>query len=203
MGKHETSFPRVESDHYPTLAWVVTALAEHINLDGRDVWEFAAGDGQMAEALKAAAAARVYCTDVIERSYPLDAVFDFTSPQHLDLAEPYDMITNPPLGWKRKTAEAFIEHGLHRMSTDGILARLLPADFDSAKTRARFFRDWSAFLGKIVLTRRIVWFANPDPKRERPKENNAWYLWSRPDVLAFTGRSSCTRQTASRSEQRG
>jgi hypothetical protein len=60
---------------------------------------------------------------------------------------------------------------------------LLPADFGSAKTRTRFFGDCAAFLAKIVLTRRIVWFNRSDGIREAPKENHAWCVWSRPDAL--------------------
>jgi hypothetical protein len=43
----------------------------------------------------------------------------------------------------------------------------------------RFFAGCPHFAGKIILTRRIIWFENPDKKRERPKENTAWFLWSR------------------------
>jgi len=183
MGKHERSYLRVERDHYPTPAWVVAALAEYVNLNGRDIWEPATGSGQMAEALKDAGAARVYCTDIVKYDYPLDALFDFTSIQRLNLAEPFDMITNPAFGPRGKTAEAFIEAGLRRISRGEILALLLPADFDSAKTRARFFSACAAFLAKIVLTRRIVWFNRSDGEREAPKENHAWFVWSQPDVL--------------------
>jgi predicted RNA methylase len=58
MGKHESGYL------YPTPAWVVEALAEHIGLAGKVVWECAAGTGTMTEALKAAGASRVYCTDI-------------------------------------------------------------------------------------------------------------------------------------------
>lgn len=177
MGKHETSYLRVDRDHYPTPAWPIAALAEHVDLAGHDIWECAAGSGQMAEALKSVGAAHVYCTDIAEYGYPLDALFDFVSRQCLDLPEPHDTISNPPFGLRGRTAEAFIEAGLRRMS------RGEPADFDSAKTRVRFFGDCPAFLAKIVLTKRIVWFERSDGIREAPKENSAWYLWSQPDAL--------------------
>jgi hypothetical protein len=53
------------------------------------------------------------------------------------------------------------------------------SDFDSGKTRPRFFRDCPLFAAKIVLTRRIVGFSNSDPKRENQKENHA-YIWQNP-----------------------
>jgi hypothetical protein len=179
MGKHETSFKRVERDHYPSPAWVVDALVEHVDLTGRLIWEAATGNGQMADALKAAGAARVYCSDVANYGYQLDETFDFTSTRHPSLCGDCDIITNPPFGQGGRLAEGFIEAGLQRLSRGGILALLLPADFDSAKTRTRFFRDCPMFAGKIVLTRRVVWFRRTDGKKEQPKKNTAWYLWSR------------------------
>ena len=116
MGKHETSYPRVERDHYPTPSWAVDALAEHVDLVCKVVWECAAGAGQMAEALKAAGAAKVCSTDVVERSSPRDAVFDF-----LFLRDPgprCDLIaTNPPLGPGGKLAAAFVARGLEQPRT--------------------------------------------------------------------------------------
>jgi len=56
---------------------------------------------------------------------------------------------------------------------------LLPCDFDSAKTRVRYFGDCPEFVGKIVLRERIVWFQRSDGVREAPKENSAWFLWER------------------------
>jgi hypothetical protein len=52
MGKRETGYARVERDLYPTPHWVVSALAEHVDLRGLTVWEPACGDGRMAEASK-------------------------------------------------------------------------------------------------------------------------------------------------------
>ena len=61
MGKHETSYLRVDRDHYPTPAWPIAALAEHVDLAGHDIWECAAGSGQMAEALKSVGARLPSC----------------------------------------------------------------------------------------------------------------------------------------------
>jgi hypothetical protein len=182
MGKHETSYPRIDRDHYPTEPWVVQALGEHVNLVDRVIWECATGAGCMADALKAAGAAMVYCTDTADYGYPLDEKLDFVSARNPKLPPPYDVVTNPPFGLRGKLAEAFIAAGLRRISRGGILALLLPADFDAAKTRVAFFRDCPCFVGKIVLTLRIVWFERTDGIREAPKENSAWFLWSR-DVL--------------------
>ena len=73
MGKHETGYARVERDLYPTPAWVIAALAEHLELRGLTVWEPACGDGRMVEALRAAGSAHVYGSDVIDRRGGQDA----------------------------------------------------------------------------------------------------------------------------------
>ena len=75
-----------------------------------------------------------------------------------------------------KTAEAFIETGIRRLG-NGFLALLLPAEFDSAVTRRRFFDECPAFTAKIILTRRVKWFENPANPKINPKENSAWFLW--------------------------
>ena len=178
MGKHETGFARVERDLYPTPGWCIDALAEHVDLAGLQVWEPAAGNGDMVEALKAAGAASVYATDIHHYGCKLDAVIDFTSGRRP--RRRFDgLITNPPFGPRAKLAEKFVEIGLQHISGgDGFLALLLPLDFDAAKTRTRFFAGCPHFVGRIILNRRIVWFANPD-KREAPKENHGWFIWSR------------------------
>jgi hypothetical protein len=177
MGKHESNFERVERDLYPTPPWCIEALAEHVMLTDLSVWEPAAGNGQMAEALKAAGA-KVHATDVHPYGYKLDRVLDFTSGMHR--AERFDaIVTNPPFGSRAKLAEQFVEIGLRHIARDGgFLALLLPVDFDAAKSRMHLFAGCPHFAGKIILTKRIIWFANPD-KREAPKENHGWFLWQR------------------------
>jgi hypothetical protein len=177
MGKHETSYARVERDLYPTRErWVTEALLAHVDLAGRSVWEPAAGKGDMAEVLKADGA-DVHCSDIAAYGYPLDAVCDFTratAPRRFDA-----IVTNPPGGPRNTLAETFVETGLHHIADGGLLALLLPADFDCAGSRRRFFADCPLFRAKLVLTRRIVWFVRPDGKREAPKENHAWFVWER------------------------
>jgi hypothetical protein len=180
MGKHETSYARVERDLYPTPQWVVAALAEHVELGGLAVWEAACGDGRMVAALRAAGCTQVYATDVVDRGAGQDAVLDFLSAQTPKLA--YNLIvTNPPFGQGGKLATAFIAAGLARITgkPGALLALLLPCDFDSAKTRARYFADCPHFVGKIVLRQRIVWFERSDGADAAPKENHAWFIWQR------------------------
>jgi predicted RNA methylase len=97
MGKHETSYLRVDRDFYPTPAWTTAALLEVIDVAGKNIWECACGDGRMAEPLKAAGA-RVFCTDIVDRGYAaFDGVLDFLSNKEPALS--FDgIITNPPWG---------------------------------------------------------------------------------------------------------
>jgi hypothetical protein len=175
MGKHERSYARIERDFYPTPPWVTATLVEYIDIAGKDILEPACGDGRMSDAL-IAAGARVYSTDIEDRGYNgLDGLFDFTT--SAQFANSFDgIITNPPFGPRGKLAEAFIETGLRCMGS-GFLALLLPADFDSAKTRARLFGNCPQFAAKIVLTRRIKWFEHSSKPNRQPKENSAWFLW--------------------------
>jgi hypothetical protein len=177
VGKHEVGFERVERDAYNTPPWCVEALAQHVELADLEIWEPAAGNGQMVGALKGAGAS-VHATDIHQYGgFKLDKVLDFTSGMHR--AKPFDaIITNPPYGLRAKLAEQFVEIGLHHIARDGgFLALLLPIDFDAAKSRRHLLGGSTYFAGKIVLTRRIVWFANPE-KREAPKENHAWHVWA-------------------------
>jgi hypothetical protein len=181
MGKHGTEYKRVERDYYPTPSWVVDALAEHVEFAGLRVWEPACGDGRMGEALRSAGCAVVHMSDIANYGNGQDEVLDFLSAQAPKLKRPPDLIcTNPPYGQSGKLATAFVEAGLSRIRKHGgMLALLLPCDFDSAKTRARYFGDCPEFVAKIVLRKRITWFERKDGVREAPKENHAWWLWQK------------------------
>jgi hypothetical protein len=175
MGKHESGYGRIERDYYPTPPWVIEALTEHIDIKGLHILEPACGDGRMAEALKAAGA-EVFATDIEDRGYEhLNALVDFRlSTQPFQFDDFDGLVTNPPLGHRGRLGASFIEIGL-KMNL-GFMAMLLPADFDSAKTRPSLFGRCSKFAGKIILTRRIKWFDMPG-KNKSPKENSAWFLW--------------------------
>jgi hypothetical protein len=199
LGKHEIGFARIERDHYPTPPWVVEALAAHVDLAGMHIWECACGDGRMVEALRAIGAI-VYASDVEDYGYDgFDAALDFVAGQIPKTERFGGIVTNPPFGSRGKLAEQFIKSGLQQIAACPFLALLLPVDFDSAKTRMPLFAGCQHFAGKIVLTKRIVWLTNPDPQRENPKENSAWFLWNRnvirgrPPVILYAPSSHCER----------
>jgi hypothetical protein len=153
------------------------------------ILECACGDGRMARALEAEGA-NVTAFDIANYGY--GGVRDFLRDE---FPEQFDgTITNPPHGPRGKTAEAFIETGIRRLG-NGFLGLLLPADFDSAVTRRRFFDECAAFTAKIILTRRVKWFQNPANPKVTPKENSAWFLWEgavlrvrRPPIVIYAPR---------------
>ena len=84
-----------------------------------------------------------------------------------------DIVTNPPFGPGGRTAVQFVLRALavtrpHR----GKVAMLLPVDFDSGKTRAPIFGEYSQFKMKIVLLNRIRWFDGVSGA-----SNHCWCLW--------------------------
>jgi hypothetical protein len=184
MGKHETGYARIPRDLYPTPAWVIAALGEHVNFQNLTVWEPACGDGRMSEALKLAGCSRVYSTDIVDYGYAgQDEILDFLSgrtPKLLPRA-PDLIATNPPFGKRGKLAETFIATALAHIAAGhaGFLALLLPHEFDCAQSRRRFFGDCPYFVGKITLRKRVKWFEHPDKPKRQPKENSAWFLFAR------------------------
>jgi hypothetical protein len=181
MTRGNSGYARVPAELYQTPSWVLDALAEHISLDGKRVWEPACGQGQLVRAMERHGAT-VHGTDLHDHGF-VDAYS--TSMDFLAVSGPllhHDaIISNPPYGPRGTTATAFIRHGVSLIRKRGTLALLLPIDFDSAKSRADCFENCPEFVAKIVLRRRIKWFdLSPEPgkKAQGPTENHAWFLWS-------------------------
>jgi hypothetical protein len=203
MAQRVSGYVRRELEFYPTPFWVVHALAEHIDLKGKGIWEPACGTGEMCDAILAAGAANVYATDIKDYGYRgFSGELDFVSGQSPAITHYDGILTNPPYGERGKLAELFIEHGLRRISDYGFLALLLPSDFDAASTRAKYFRDCPIFAGQVTLTKRIKWFDEDIPckkcdgtgkileikcktckgtgmTRPGPSNNHAWFVWQR------------------------
>src|SRR6266851_7020283 len=182
MGKYNTRHKRVPRDLYQTRdRRPIAALAEHFRFARREIWEWAAGEGYMVGDMRARGA-HVFASDIVQREgFKLDCLVDFTS----DKPAPtriVNIVTNPPLDFegenKGKLGETCIAAGLRHIGRRGVMALLLPCDFDSAVTRWKYFGGCDAFAAKLVLLPgRIVWFDDGD-KRPAPMENRAWYLWS-------------------------
>ena len=89
------------------------------------------------------------------------------------------IVTNPPFGNRGSLAERFIAVGLQQIAEYGFMALLLPADFDSAKTRTRFFASRRGSELANHTTRLVRMILPAKCGQPDPKENNAWFLWSR------------------------
>ena len=165
MAQRNSGYERKERDLYQTPAWVTRALIPHLPERVRQIWEPAAGGGQMVAALDGAGY-QVVGTDIA-------AGHDFLTapPPH-----PFDaIVTNPPF----IIGQQFIERALQlTQPIGGVVALLFETNLGHAKSRAHLFRDCPAWSKKIELLDRIVWFmeVNGKPKKS-PSQNHAWFVW--------------------------
>ena len=177
MSQRDSGYERQLHDRYTTPSWVSAALVPHLPSRIRRVWEPAAGGGEMVSALRDMTY-EVVGTDIADGVDFLSLPKGFRKPK-------FDaIITNPPFD----QSQAFIETGLElaepRAAT---VAMLFRSDYDSAKTRQHLFGRCSPFAMKVVLLRRIVWFARPGAA---PSVNHAWFVWdwmhSGPPTIAYS-----------------
>jgi hypothetical protein len=161
MSQRISGYKRQKLDRYQTPPWVTEALIPHLRLKpGSWINEPAAGTGQMVKALQMADF-RVIASDIVKGR-------DFLKTASSQCAA---VITNPPYG----LADEFIQHALELMKPNsGLVAMLLRTDFDHAKQRASLFRLNPKFCKKVILTRRIRWFAKSTGS---PSFNHAWFIW--------------------------
>jgi hypothetical protein len=160
MSQRVSGYARKPNDSYETPAWVTQALLPHIRVKPPAmVLEPAAGTGKMAKALKHAGF-KVKAADLTDGDDFLDLAL---LPGMIDA-----VITNPPYGM----AAEFISHALDLTEPRGLVAMLLRTDYDHAATRRYLFIY--PFAKKVVLTKRIRWFANSTGS---PSFNHAWFVW--------------------------
>lgn len=177
-----SGYERRERDFYPTPAWVTYALGEKWSLP-TEIWEPACGEGDMSRALTAMGH-KVTSTDIEPAPDSGGKVFDFLKDQGIKARA---IVTNPPFN----LADQFIVRALAvTQSERGLVAMLLPTDFDHAKKRVPLFSEHPKFACKIVLTKRIRWFeGRPEDKGKQPMGNHAWFVWdwkhSGPPVLKY------------------
>lgn len=163
-------YERPERDFVKTPLWVTEQLIERAGLDkGCTIWEPAAGDGAMSNPL-IQGGFEVYASDIepqAERVQRLD--FLRTYPPHRFDA----IVTNPPFN---RLGVEFVKRSLAFMNVNAVdrIMLLLPAYFDYAGGRKPLFGDNPYFCRKIVLTKRIKWFADG---RYTPREHHAWFEW--------------------------
>lgn len=169
MAQRHSEYDRQPRDLYETPEWVTDVIVPE--LYGYDyIWEPACGSGKMSARLRyhgfevSGTDIELQNADFLNRDWGLS---------------PDAIVTNPPF----KLAQKFIERSLELMDINdvGLTAMLLPINFDAAKGRRHLFGSCNKYRGKIVLTKRIVWF---EPAIAQPSENHAWFIWR--SVGAFT-----------------
>jgi hypothetical protein len=162
MSQRDSGYERKERDLYETPEWVTDCVIDYIDVN-RFVWEPAAGSGKMVTAL------RKHGMNVWESD--LDEGLDFLAFSSLPNDVTTAIVTNPPYN----LAQQFIEHALQLTKpVKGTVAMLLRTDYDHAKSRQHLFGKCDQFWMKIVLTKRIKWFAD---SKGQPSFNHAWFIW--------------------------
>lgn len=167
MAQRNSGYKRRKNDLYETPEWVTNALIPYLPPYIK-IWEPACGSGKMVDVLVNHPDFKsVTGTDI-------SMGVNFLQKSSLPYPTPNAIITNPPFSH----AQQFIEHALELMQPKkGLVAMLLPTDFDAAKNRSHLFGECLMFSKKIILTKRIVWFKRKDGKKEAPSSNHAWYIW--------------------------
>jgi hypothetical protein len=166
-----SGYDRIERDFYPTPRTATEAIFETVDWFGtptlQAVWEPACGDGAMSNVL-AEHFSKVISTDI----HPM---MEGATKADFYTYEPDELftwiITNPPYGDEidkfMERVQFWVKKGVHC----SLLAR---NELDSAKCRAKFFRDCPNFLEKRVLLWRPRWVADSTGS---PRHNYSWYTW--------------------------
>jgi predicted RNA methylase len=157
--------------------WPLLDLLPLHLMRGFEAWEPAAGQGHIARELKAHF--EVLATDIAPPPATLVPVtpLDFlktSGPSGGQLA----IITNPPYGVQNRLAIAFLSHALAIAERrHGVVALLLPFEFDTRLTRRPLIGAHPAFAAKITIAERIRWVNLPQTEAA-PMAHHAWFVWS-------------------------
>ena len=163
MSQRHSEYERMPLELYETPTWVTESLIRHLPPISL-CWEPSAGSGKMARPLL------THCEDGLSTDIQTGQDFLASGLRTFKGEKPQAIITNPPFN----LSKLFIEHSL---SMDvPLVAMLLRADYDHAKTRKHLFADCPHFWKKIALTKRIVWFDRPGAA---PSYNHAWFIWDK------------------------
>ncbi len=200
---YESGFERKSLDRYWTNPWMVNELLKQnvlVSKIGHDVWECAAGMGDISRTLVDGGFA-VYSSDIDMSEFDYDigpgherSFLDEFEPPMIKGRPVTAIISNPPYSepW-RGIADDFIEHGLCFFD-QGItfMAMLMRSEFSSGKSKRRRekFGECEHFMGELVLTTRPRWdYGDPNaPENAAPRHNFSWFLWHKDCRLDGTRR---------------
>ena len=162
---------RRRSDLYPTPPDVTVALLRFLNLPKETtIWEPAAGDGDMAKAVRD-------CGMLVDETDIRSGQDFLTSWRPNDSEYDYDwIITNPPFS----LAEEFIRHAAELQSP---FAMLLKAQYWHAAKRAQLFREIPPSYVLPLTWRPDFLFKERDGKKgASPLMDIMWCVWLTPQM---------------------
>jgi hypothetical protein len=144
-----------------------------------EAWECAAGAGHVAREM-AKAFRHVMATDIAPAAdcvHPVSTL-DFMASTGPSGRHPLAIITNPPYGRQNAQAIAFVTRALdltqHR---GGLVAMLLPFEFDAPRSRTVLVGEHPAFAAKITIGQRIRWVNLPQ-SQSQPMSHHSWFVWA-------------------------
>ena len=182
MSLRGPKFARMAHEAYFTPAAPVRALLQELPPLPRDarLWEPAAGAGHVARVLEHDLGLPVTATDLNRHPrqvFPVTHGLDFLTSTGPSGGGPLCIITNPPYGHHGRVTEKFLAHAWSLVEDNaGLVAFLLPFDFDAGKTRISRVARHLAFAMKLTLTQRIRWVNLPQSKND-PMGHHAWFVW--------------------------
>lgn len=178
-----TAYPRQPREAYYTPDHATQVLVDALPvlaMGGYEVWEPAAGAGHVARVL-----ARLFPVTASDIQPAAETVFDVRTADFFGCRADWILsrqrlaiITNPPYGVQNRLACKFLHHAMtYAADTRGLVALLLPFEFDAAASRDDLVGNHPAFAAKITVGRRIRWLNIPQ-KENSPMGNHAWFIWS-------------------------
>lgn len=181
-----SGYSRKSNELYQTEPWAVEALLRKIPMEKTDVvWEPAAGNHNIAEALSARGV-QVRTSDIANYTKHHDEIFNFLTDFNQPNFHYNAIITNPPYGQGNRDAAKFARIALGKCS--GWIALLLTGKFDFGKTRADLFAGNPRFWAKLALVDRIQWFPG---EYSSGTEDHAWYIWMPKEMVMPVWQPMC------------
>lgn len=161
---------REKHDYYATDPVAVEELLK-VETFNNYVWECAYGEGHIGNVLENNGY-KVYKTDIVKRSKPLDKLLNFLTFENKKLRK-VDIITNPPY----KYAKEFVEKSLDIIKNGCKVAMLLKLTFLESKSRRELF-ETNPPKYIYVFSKRITCAINGDfDKISSSAIAYAWFVW--------------------------
>ena len=185
----QAGYPVRESADFFTPHWVTQdCLLPHIKF-AENILDPAVGDGGIKNVFVAYGHTVMGIDINPDRAVDLQMSFlDFTNPDNI----PFDIVSNPPYFKPHNIDIKFIKHALALTKPHGgIVAMLLPMQYDFGTTRGEIFANCPEAKHQIKLRRRIAW-SNVKPKRDKngkvvgPTKNHVWYVWEHGNNMPST-----------------